>query len=138
MNDHFIRVPGRAAAVVLVMLLLGRAGPARSAPPPAEIPSLGENLYSLHCAMCHGKSGDGQGFAAPFLHPKPRDFRDGKYKFRTTESGSLPTDDDLRVSIAQGLHATSMPAWKNFLRGDSLNAGKFVSAVRHTNGGACL
>ena len=51
-------------------------------------------LFNRHCAACHGPKGDGQGPAAYLLSPKPRDFTSGTYKFRSTPSGSPPTDGD--------------------------------------------
>lgn len=83
---------------------------------------LGKSIYSDRCATCHGSEGKGDGIAAPFLTPKPRNFVTGKFKYRTTESGSIPTDDDLERTIREGLHATAMPYWKDFISGDSLHA----------------
>ena len=88
----------------------------------AEGGSLGKAIFESKCAQCHGLDGKGNGPAAAFLTPRPRDFTDGKYKFRSTESGSIPTDDDLVRTIQNGLHGTSMPDWKPFLNGDSLAA----------------
>ncbi len=82
--------------------------------------SLGKSIYEARCAMCHGAEGKGNGLAAHFLHPPPRDFTEGKFKFRTTESGSIPTDADLQRTIEEGLHGTAMPDWKDFISGDSL------------------
>jgi cytochrome c oxidase cbb3-type subunit 2 len=56
------------------------------------------------------------------LNPRPRDFTAGKFKFRSTESGSIPTDGDLLGTIRNGLHATAMPDWKPFIGDDSLKA----------------
>jgi mono/diheme cytochrome c family protein len=85
----------------------------------AQTPSSGSidgpGLYQQRCAVCHGKSGHGDGPFAALLDPRPRDFSTGRFKFRSTETGSLPTDDDLAASITNGLHGTSMPAWKPFL-----------------------
>ncbi len=75
----------------------------------------GATLYRQRCAHCHGEAGRGDGDVAALLYPRPRDFTSGKYKFRTTDTGSLPTDDDLARSITGGLHGTSMPAWERYL-----------------------
>ena len=72
----------------------------------------GGALYQKLCSQCHGEKGDGKGTAAPRLLPKPRDFTSGKFKIRHTPSGALPTDDDLRHIIREGMPYTSMPAWK--------------------------
>lgn len=74
----------------------------------------GRQLYDKYCSQCHGEQGDGKGVAAPRLKPSPRDFTSGKYKIRTTPSGALPTDDDMKKAIRDGLPYTSMPAWPNF------------------------
>src|SRR5512143_1668693 len=74
----------------------------------------GKQLYLAHCAQCHGEKGDGQGIAAPFLLPRPRDFTAGKFKIRNTPSGSLPTTEDLKHIIRVGMPYTAMPAWPQF------------------------
>lgn len=75
----------------------------------------GESVYNNACAACHGRSGDGNGPAARYLDPKPRDFTQGTYKFRSTESGQLPTDADLYRTVTRGIPRTSMPSWQNLL-----------------------
>jgi mono/diheme cytochrome c family protein len=49
------------------------------------------------------------------LVPRPRDFTTGKYKIRTTESGTGPADEDVIQSIRQGLYGSAMPAWDRIL-----------------------
>ena len=73
----------------------------------------GKVVYDKYCGQCHGDTGDGNGYATPRVQPKPRDFTTGKYKFRTTPNGMLPTDDDLRRVIEIGAPYTSMPGWPN-------------------------
>lgn len=71
----------------------------------------GKVVYDKYCSQCHGYDGDGQGYATSRVLPVPRDFTTGKYKFRTTPSGKLPTDADLTKVIKKGLPYTSMPGW---------------------------
>ncbi|MCY3928296.1 MAG: c-type cytochrome [Acidobacteria bacterium] len=73
----------------------------------------GKVVYDKYCGQCHGDTGDGNGYATPRVQPKPRDFTTGKYKFRTTPNGMLPSDDDLRRIIEIGAPYTSMPGWPN-------------------------
>jgi DMSO reductase family type II enzyme heme b subunit len=78
----------------------------------------GKQLYEKRCMHCHGEAGDGAGWAAPYVNPKPRDFTFGIYKFRTrhetADGNRLPSDEDIYRSIAQGLHGSSMPGWEGF------------------------
>jgi cytochrome c oxidase cbb3-type subunit 2 len=71
----------------------------------------GQAVYDRYCVGCHGVQGDGRGPAAAMLIVKPRDFTKGVFKFRSTPSGELPTDEDLYRIITRGVYRTSMPAW---------------------------
>ena len=67
----------------------------------------GRRIYESACIYCHGIKGEGKGPVAYFLSrdtgPHPRDFTSGVYKFRSTLSGELPTDDDLFRAITNGI-----------------------------------
>jgi mono/diheme cytochrome c family protein len=89
----------------------------------------GARLYEKNCAQCHGEKGDGKGVAAPFVLPKPRDFTSGKFKIRTTPSGSLPTDEDLARIIRVGMPYTAMPAWRDFSDADVRNLVYYVKSL---------
>ncbi len=58
---------------------------------------------------CHGARGDGAGEVARWSQPRPRDFRQGIYKFSSTPYGFLPTAADLDRVIQDGLYGTRMP-----------------------------
>ena len=70
--------------------------------------TLGKQVYERDCAVCHGVDGDGAGEAADRFAVKPRDFRAGVYKFRSTGTGKLPTDIDLKRDVVDGLPGTAM------------------------------
>ena len=53
--------------------------------------SRGKVVYDGHCVECHGATGKGDGGAAHLMTPRPRDFTSGKYKIRSTESGTWGT-----------------------------------------------
>jgi len=71
----------------------------------------GVEVYDKYCVGCHGENGMGDGPAAIRLITKPRDFTSGVYKFRSTDSGSLPLEADLYRTITHGLAGVSMPAF---------------------------
>ncbi len=71
----------------------------------------GAEAYNARCAGCHGVTGDGQGAAAEYLQPKPRDYRRGVFKFTSTPFGVKPTRFDLVRTVRYGAKGTSMPAF---------------------------
>lgn len=95
-------------------LTAGRAAPA-AAPATQEDIEAGRQVYVESCAVCHGVDGDGAGPAAEHLLPRPRDFRPGLYKIRTTPSGEIPTEEDLFRVVSKGMPGTSMPGWERVL-----------------------
>lgn len=89
---------------------------------PALAGDRGRAVFAAHCVECHGASGKGDGPAALTLTPRPRNFTSGRYKFHSTETGSLPTDDDLLHSVRRGLPGTSMPGWETLLADADIRA----------------
>lgn len=81
----------------------------------------GATVYTARCAGCHGVSGDGNGVAAEHLRPRPRDYRQGVYKFTSTPYGVKPARHDLVRTIRRGAKGTSMPAFP-WMSEEDLNA----------------
>ncbi|GEM_PF-380469 len=71
----------------------------------------GRKAYEAYCIGCHGTQGDGNGPAAGFLHPRPRNFKVASFKFSSTRAGRLPTEEDLKRTIRKGLKGSAMPDW---------------------------
>ena len=104
--------------VALLAALPAVAADTPSAPMPEateEFVEQGRVIYIRRCSFCHGLMGDGEGPAAQFLDPRPRDFTLGTFKFRTTQSGELPTDEDLFRTVSRGLSGTGMQAFDSDL-----------------------
>ena len=72
----------------------------------------GRDVYQRQCQGCHGVTGDGQGPAAKYLNPPPRDYRLGRFKFTSTPRGSKPRREDLARIIRRGAKGTSMPSFR--------------------------
>ncbi len=81
-------------------------------PQTSDLVNLGEIIFSKACQYCHGKGGKGDGVAVRYLFTKPRDFTAGKFKLRTTPTGSLPTDEDLFRTVTEGLPQYRMPPFR--------------------------
>ena len=75
----------------------------------------GKDIYKFRCEVCHGETGAGDGPAAEFMYPKPRDFSLGLFKYKTSPGTLPPRDEDLFDTIKHGLTGTSMPAWKSLI-----------------------
>jgi cytochrome c oxidase cbb3-type subunit 2 len=86
----------------------------------------GKHVYLRRCTGCHGSGGDGNGPAATFLSPRPRDFTAAVFKFRTTPSGSLPTDGDLFRTVSRGVRWTAMPTWHEIPEKDRFAVIAFI------------
>jgi len=102
------------AGAALLSLSLPATAAQRDGGPSSQLDVLvnqGKQVYDRYCIGCHGEKGDGKGPGARLLIVKPRDFTKGVFKFRSTPSGSLPTDEDLYKVITRGVYRTSMPDW---------------------------
>ncbi|MDO8730776.1 MAG: c-type cytochrome [Candidatus Omnitrophota bacterium] len=76
---------------------------------PAPDAEAGAQAYADNCARCHGPTGAGDGRDSKRMHPRPRKLSEGVFKFRTTASGTPPTDEDLYETISNGLPGSRMP-----------------------------
>jgi mono/diheme cytochrome c family protein len=99
------------AAMICGIAALSLAAGSASADPAANA-AVGKLVYQRYCLSCHGERGDGRGEAADYMTVKPRDFRQGVYKWRSTASDSLPLDSDIERTLQNGLHGTYMPSYK--------------------------
>ena len=82
------------ALLLLAALVAVTAAASKSSPDPTKV-AAGAKLYSQYCAVCHGKTGRGEGAAAASLKPKPRSFRGPKQL-------KSKTDEDLFKVISKG------------------------------------
>ncbi len=97
------------AFLILAVLLSTPTRVTAQASRPAPDPAVGEQAYKDNCARCHGPTGAGDGRDAARIFPRPRPLSEGVFKFRTTASGTPPTDEDLFGTITGGLPGSRMP-----------------------------
>jgi cytochrome c len=67
----------------------------------------GRHLYANYCAACHGEKGDGNGPAAKYLNPKPRNLGEGNFRLVSTVN-RRPTDQDLLRVLEHGMPGSAM------------------------------
>jgi cytochrome c oxidase cbb3-type subunit 2 len=104
----------RAASTLLLAAFaaLGVAAGAADAvfePPDEALLPQGRFVYERNCVMCHGRWGDGDGEMGRTVIPKPRKFRTGIFKYRSTPPEFLPKTDDLVRTVRNGRANTAMP-----------------------------
>jgi mono/diheme cytochrome c family protein len=92
---------------------------------------LGQQVYAKYCQQCHGLSGDGNGQAAEFLDPRPRDYRRGVFKFTSTPYGSKPRREDLVRTVTRGIPGTSMPSFGRLPKRQLESVVDYVLALAH-------
>jgi mono/diheme cytochrome c family protein len=104
-------------------------------PPGADVrpdQAVGRLVFAKRCAICHGPDGRGNGPAAASMIPRPRDFTQGLFKYKSTIRTEPPTDDDLRRVVEQGLQASAMPSFRDLL--SDAEIGAVVDEVKRLAG----
>lgn len=95
----------------------------------------GKAVYASRCVICHGDQGDGKGLIGIVHRAQkngvvvtiyPRDFTAGVFKFRSTPSGALPTDDDLMRIVTEGIARSGMPSHRDVSEADRRNVIAYV------------
>ena len=109
-----------AAAALAVFAVFALAGAAQGAPPQqaasAEVLELGSVVYAEQCEACHGSEGKGDGPAARFLDPKPRDFTSGEWVYANGDVESLV------AIITTGVDDTGMTPFEELLSEEEISA----------------
>lgn len=83
---------------------------------------LGKKTYFKRCVWCHGVEGGGDGPSADRLFTRPRNFIQGTFKIRWTDSGELPLDRNLIDTVKNGLPGSAMPPWGEVLSDDEITS----------------
>ena len=131
-----IRVWAVAWAVGLLAPEEGRSA-AGGAPTLTAAQQSGKAAYDQHCAACHGSKGEGNGPAAVWLYPKPRNFTSGLFKIKSTPPGALPSDEDLFETLTRGMPGSSMPSFSYLSerqRRDAVQYVEHLSAYTNATG----
>jgi len=100
----------------MTLLLSGFVVGSADAIKPEETPEViakGKAIFNRSCILCHGIKGKGDGpaafFFASYVAPRPRDFTQDTFKFRTTPYEVLPADQDLFRTVTNGVAGVMPP-----------------------------
>ena len=96
-----------AVVTGLALLVTPTYAKAQHYPPNPKLLQEGKRLYARYCEGCHAKNGNGRGKSAKELDIHCRDFTQAVFKFRSTPSGYLPTDEDLYRTITHGIRLST-------------------------------
>jgi len=97
---------------------------------PAHL-AYGAEIFAMRCQQCHGPTGDGQGPAAEYLKPLPRDYRRGIFKFISAPYGGKPLRNDLLRTVRDGVIGTSMPSFARLPDRDLEAVVDYVMVLTH-------
>jgi len=121
MNNNIKRLILSFLALVLISLP-SMALAEKPEPINKDLLEKGKKVYFKRCVWCHGVEGGGDGPSADRLFTRPRNFIQGTFKIRVTDSGELPMEADLIKTVKNGLQGSAMPAWGEFLAEDEIVA----------------
>ncbi len=89
----------------------------------------GRQLYVAQCGGCHGPEGAGDGPAATFIYPRPRDFLGQPFKLGGSQ-------EEVTRTISRGIPGTSMPAFSSVI--DEADTAEVAAYVRSLAGARAL
>ena len=120
-NNYIKRLIMSFLAMAMIVIP-GTALAAMPDPIKKDLLEKGKKVYFKRCVWCHGVEGGGDGPSAERLFTRPRNFIQGTFKIRVTDSGELPMDINLINTVKNGLQGSAMPAWGEFLAEDEILA----------------
>ncbi len=93
--------------------------------------SSGQRVYETYCIGCHGTGGYGNGEAAVFLNPAPRNFVNGQFKFfYFGEAPPFPSDASLKQTIRAGISGAAMPGFPLLSEQETNDVIAYIKSVR--------
>ena len=113
-------VPFLVAVATLAVCVQGGAWAQSKTPPPPIRLDVGKVEFESKCAVCHGRSGRGQGPYTEFLTKSPPDLTG----LARANGGILPMDRLYQVISGDGLPAhgpSDMPVWGREYRMEAAN-----------------
>jgi mono/diheme cytochrome c family protein len=122
--ENPLPVPARSIPIEGPVAIPGMLPPGN--PTEADVASItrGGELYAIHCQMCHGQTGEGNGPIAPFLANKPANL--------TSPVVQSKSDGSIFLTITNGVEGKMPPLNENLTvpeRWDLVNYLRTITAA---------
>jgi len=115
--------PGRSIPVEGAVSIPGMGAPENPTPADEASVTRGGELFAIHCQMCHGATGEGNGSVAAFLIKyKPANL--------TTDLVQSKSDGSFFVTISQGLDGKMPPLNENLTVSERWDVINFLRTLR--------
>lgn len=108
---------GAAEAGTFPMLQGATQSSPGDAEPEPEVMELGVEVYRSQCQSCHGRTGEGDGPAARFVDPQPRDLSAGDWMY--AEAGTV---EAIAGIVSSGIDDTAMEPFEELLTEEEIRA----------------
>ena len=105
--ENPLPVPARSIPIEGPIAIPGMGAPENPVEADEASMTRGGELYALHCKMCHGATGEGNGPIAPFLANKPANL--------TTSIVQSKSDGSIFLTITNGVTGKMPPMNENLL-----------------------
>src|SRR5215212_1660299 len=122
--ENPLPVPARSIPIEGPIAIPGMGAPENPVEADEASMTRGGELYALHCKMCHGATGEGNGPIAPFLANKPANL--------TSPIVQSKSDGSIFLTISNGVEGKMPPMNENLLvpeRWDLVNFIRTLSAA---------
>ncbi len=87
----------------------------------------GRVLFEQNCALCHGEDGGGNGPRSAALSPRPADFRDPDWRWRTSARRAY-------YVIREGQRGTPMASWRGLSEDDTWDLVAYIFSLPEAPG----
>ncbi len=115
-------VPARSIPVDGPVSIPNMGAPVNPVPADAVSIERGQNLYAIHCAMCHGVAGEGNGQVAALLANKPANL--------TLDLTQNKSDGALFLTLTNGVTGRMPPLVENLTVRDRWDLVNYIRTLR--------
>lgn len=120
--ENPLPVPESSIPIEGPIVIAGMGAPGNPAEADEASLARGSELYTIHCRMCHGPTGGGNGPIAPFLKIKPANL--------TTDVVQSKSDGSLFLTITNGIVGRMPPLNENLTVPERWDVVNYVRTLK--------